>query len=163
LAVRAGLTEHAALLRAAGARDEAVSVVERFLGAASSGDVEAARAMRAAHSLVLSADDRHVFFDVVARGQTPGMLAMLELGWTLDEQSRWGGTALHWAAWHGRVETAQALIAAGAPLNVRDTMYGTSRSRGQRMGVRFRDRGTMTSTWRSCARSPMRLRRYRRV
>ncbi len=47
---------------------------------------------------------------------------MLGIGWpaTVD---RGGLTALHWAGFHGDAATARALLAAGAPLDVRDDVH----------------------------------------
>ena len=51
---------------------------------------------------------------------------MLSLGWPLTQESEWGGTPLHWAAWNGRVNMVKLLLESGAPVNVRDTRYGSS-------------------------------------
>ena len=46
----------------------------------------------------------------------------LDLGW----ETTWGGTALHHAAWHGKVEIVRCLIELGAPIAARDSRFGTS-------------------------------------
>jgi hypothetical protein len=51
---------------------------------------------------------------------------MLSLGWPLHHQSEWGGTPLHWAAWNGQVALVEQLLDADAPVNARDTRYGSS-------------------------------------
>jgi ankyrin repeat protein len=51
---------------------------------------------------------------------------LVSLGYDLAREARHGGTALHWAAWHGRPEGVRALLAAGAPVDPRDRAYGSS-------------------------------------
>jgi hypothetical protein len=51
---------------------------------------------------------------------------MIALGWPLTEDGEWGGTPLHWAAWNGFVDVVRLLLAAGAPVNQRDSRYGSS-------------------------------------
>jgi hypothetical protein len=49
---------------------------------------------------------------------------MLEAGWPLAERGDEGGTALHWAAWHGDAEMVEHLLRGAAPLEVRDLSFG---------------------------------------
>jgi ankyrin repeat protein len=48
---------------------------------------------------------------------------MLAIGWPAGAVDRGGLTALHWAGFHGDAATARALLAAGAPLDVRDDVH----------------------------------------
>ena len=66
---------------------------------------------------------------------------MLSLGWPLTQESEWGGTPLHWAAWNGRVNMVKLLLESGAPVNVRDTRYGSSPIAWAAHGSRHCERG----------------------
>jgi ankyrin repeat protein len=48
---------------------------------------------------------------------------MLAIGWPAGTVDRGGLTALHWTGFHGDAATARALLAAGAPLDVRDDTH----------------------------------------
>ena len=48
---------------------------------------------------------------------------MLAIGWPAGTVDRGGLTALHWTGFHGDATTARALLAAGAPLDVRDDTH----------------------------------------
>ena len=48
---------------------------------------------------------------------------MLAIGWPAGTVDRGRLTALHWAGFHGDAATARALLAAGAPLDVRDDVH----------------------------------------
>ena len=47
-------------------------------------------------------------------GQTAAAKHLVRRGATVDLQTRLGHSALHWAAYHGRVETSRALLSMGA-------------------------------------------------
>jgi ankyrin repeat protein len=49
---------------------------------------------------------------------------MLAIGWPAGFVDRGGLTALHWAGFHGDADTARALLASGAPLDVKDDVHG---------------------------------------
>jgi hypothetical protein len=74
----------------------------------------------------LSDDDAGCLLDAFANNQEAAVRLMVSLGWPLTPESEWGGTALHWAAWQGHVELARLLLTAGAPVNARDSRYGSS-------------------------------------
>jgi ankyrin repeat protein len=129
LAVREGRAEMAEYLASAGADTTRVTVVDRFLGACVRGDVVTARGLAAEHPGLmasLSRDDRNAIVAPVADGRVSSVELMLSLGWSLTEESVWGGTPLHWAAWHGRDAVVRMLLGKGAPVNVRDSTYGSS-------------------------------------
>lgn len=48
---------------------------------------------------------------------------MLKAGLPVDSKSQHGATALHWAAWHGRIEMIEMLLAAGADVENRENDY----------------------------------------
>jgi ankyrin repeat protein len=54
----------------------------------------------------------------------PGVRRMLAIGWPAGVVDRGGLTALHWAGFHGDAATTRALVAAGAPLDVKDDVHG---------------------------------------
>ena len=128
LAVRAGNTEIAGVLRAAGAAGE-LRPVDAFLGACAAGDETRARALLDARNGLLetvAATEREVFLQAVTNGRVEALRLLVSLGLVAANESGPHGTLLHWAAWHGRVDTARALLDAGAPVNVRDRTYGSS-------------------------------------
>jgi len=48
---------------------------------------------------------------------------MLSLGWPIDEPGQEGGTALHWAAFHGNVEMVRELLRYNPDLTIRDSQH----------------------------------------
>jgi len=129
LAVRAGNTEVARFLADCGADRTQLKPVDELLGACAIGDAERARALVGAHPdlmSMLNAEERHALGDAINDNRAASIAVMLEVGWPLDGESEWGGTPLHVAAWHGRLALVEQLIAAGAPINVRDSNYGSS-------------------------------------
>jgi ankyrin repeat protein len=48
---------------------------------------------------------------------------MLKAGWPVDKQGPHGGTALHWAAWHGNVAMMRELLNYDPPLDSRDSSH----------------------------------------
>lgn len=49
---------------------------------------------------------------------------MLEAGWPVDARGQHGGTALHWAAFHGQVEMTRLILGFDPPLEVVDFEFG---------------------------------------
>jgi ankyrin repeat protein len=128
LAMREGHEKMAALLAAAGAPGDAAPL-DRFLGACARGDEAAARAMLAEQPRLLAtmtAEDHQVLSRLAAWGNVEGVRTLVALGGELAWENRFGGSALHWAAWHGRADMVRALLALGAPIDQRDTTYGSS-------------------------------------
>ncbi len=54
--------------------------------------------------------------DAARNNNTGAVKLMLEAGIPVTAKGQHGGTALHWAAWHGNVEMAKLLLARQAPL-----------------------------------------------
>lgn len=129
LAYRAGHTAVAQLLQQSGADTTALTAMDRLVGACMVADEHSARAALAEHpdlATTMTNSDRQLLMQAVEMDRTDSVLLMVELGWSLTDESEWGGTPLHWAAWHGSERTARMLIARGAPINVRDSQYGSS-------------------------------------
>jgi ankyrin repeat protein len=57
-----------------------------------------------------------------SRGDTPGVLALLQRGASINAQDERGRTAIMAATYGNHVETVRALVQAGADVNIRDTM-----------------------------------------
>jgi hypothetical protein len=118
--------------------------MDRLLGACLRADASEAHALVQAHpGLLATLDDEAVrTIHIAMQDERPGALAlMLSLGWPLAVESEWGGTPLHWAAWHGRVGLVRQLLEHGAPVNVRDTRYGSSPIAWTAHGSRFSGHG----------------------
>lgn len=136
LAVRGGHIAMAALLQAHGADPAAVTPLDQLAGACFRNDAAALAALTAAHPDLQTLADRPMTADLhglvlqaCATGQVAAVKQLLRHGWSLAQQGPWGGTALHWGAWHGRPAVVAALLAHPgiAPLvNCRDRQYGSS-------------------------------------
>jgi ankyrin repeat protein len=129
LAIRHGNTELADLLRAHGAMASNLRPIDAFLGACLTADAESARrALAAQPDLVesMSDDDRAALLDAVRHDRPEAIRLMIALGFELTWEGHGGGTALHHAAWLGKVDMVRELLALGAPVNLRDKQYGSS-------------------------------------
>lgn len=129
LAVRHGNAGGATWLAAQGADRSRLTPTDRLLSACVTANETEARALLSVHpDLIanLSDNDAGCLLDAFANKQEAAVRLMVSLGWPLTPESEWGGTALHWAAWQGQVELARLLLAAGAPVNARDSRYGSS-------------------------------------
>ncbi|MBK7831704.1 MAG: ankyrin repeat domain-containing protein [Gemmatimonadetes bacterium] len=118
--------------------------VDRLLGACASGDAATARAVVADNPGVLASlgpSERDALGLALVRGDVDTVRLMVSLGWPLTQEGEWGGTPLHWAAWNGSVEMVRVLLEAGAPVNLRDSRYGSSPIAWCAHGSRFCERG----------------------
>lgn len=127
IAYRRGDDAMCALLREYGAREE-LAPFERIVGAALRGNEAAARVAAAEHpGAVAAATPEQRGSVMLALHHSQGRVPLLiELGMGLAWESPWGGTMLHWSAWHGDVARVRELVALGAPLDHRDATYGSS-------------------------------------
>jgi hypothetical protein len=75
----------------------------------------------ATHSLsidpqALSDDDRRKLVDAAQSNDLKAVTLMLKSGWPTDARGQHGGTALHWAAWHGNAEMVTELLRYNPPV-----------------------------------------------
>ena len=129
LAVRAGNAAMAGFLRARGADPGRLAPVDALLGACLAADETAARALLARHPDLLAEltpEDRQAFALAAEEGREASVRLMAELGFDLAWEGAWGGTPLHHASWHGNPAMVRLLLGLGAPVNVRDSTYGSS-------------------------------------
>jgi ankyrin repeat protein len=129
LAFRSGNREVLKTLQAAGARTDELTAEDRFVAACRRADEAEARTLLAASpGLIdaLPAEDRAAFTGAAGEGQLDAVRVMAALGFDVAWQHPNGGTALHWAAWQGRVDVVRLLVQLGAPVNVRDSTYGST-------------------------------------
>lgn len=93
------------------------------------GDELAARTMRAAHpDLVaeLEEADRRQVAHAARNNATAAVALMLECGWPVDALGQHRATPLHWAAFHGNVRMARAILGHTPPLDAVDSdFHGT--------------------------------------
>lgn len=65
----------------------------------------------------LSDDSKGKLADAAQAGDMGSIRLMLSFGWPIDGRGPHGGTALHWAAWHGLADLVDLLLAHHPPLN----------------------------------------------
>ncbi|HTR97466.1 MAG TPA: ankyrin repeat domain-containing protein, partial [Candidatus Acidoferrales bacterium] len=114
LAMRSGNAPVAALLRARGGAVGALRPDDAFLAACARGDEPGARAIRAAHpelSAGMIDGGRSALMRAARAGNVPAVRTLAALGFDLAEEGPWGGTPLHWSAWHGKVAMVRELLA----------------------------------------------------
>ena len=129
LAVRAGSTSAARALAALGADTSKVATIDCLIGTCARADAADARRIVATNPELLralDADDLEALSLAISDDRMASVELMIDLGFPLDAEGEWGGTPLHWAAWNGRVGLVRKLVAAGAPINTRDSQYGSS-------------------------------------
>jgi ankyrin repeat protein len=101
----------------------------KFVEACWTGDEARARAIRQEYPDVverLTAADRRLVAHAARNNETAVVRLMLEFGWPVDARGQHQGTPLHWAAFHGNDEMAQAILRLGPPLEVTDAdFHGT--------------------------------------
>jgi ankyrin repeat protein len=125
LAVRAGRTDAAARLRAAGVTDD-VTDIDRFIGACISGDRSAAEGILAGHPDLpgwLTGQDRAVIVDAAGSCPAGTIALMLDLGFSPHARNELGEQPLHTAAYCGNAAVVQLLLGAGADVDARDARF----------------------------------------
>lgn len=128
LALRAGHTEIADLLRGHGAESE-LRPVDSFMAACAVGNEADARRLldsdpRLLDTLLSAQPD--ILAHAAGHGHTEAIRTLIALGVEVARENDDGGTALHWAAWNARVASVRLLLEHGAPVNVRDNRFGSS-------------------------------------
>jgi ankyrin repeat protein len=68
----------------------------------------------------LSDDEQRALPDAAQESNTPSVHLMLTLGWPVDARGQHGGTALHWAAFHGNAEMIRAILEYRPSLELHD-------------------------------------------
>ncbi len=129
LAIRAGNTDVAEYLAASGADTHRLDPIDQLLGACAVADEAAAHAIVARHPGIVERmrpADWHSISGAIDSDREASVRLMLSLGWPLEEEGPWGGTPLHYAAWQGQPGITRLLLSHGAPIDVRDRVYGSS-------------------------------------
>lgn len=68
------------------------------------------RARRPDLSRTLTDDDKRKLVSAAESRNTNAVRLMLAAGWPLDPRGEHGGTALHWASWHGNLEMVREIL-----------------------------------------------------
>ncbi|MEP6835428.1 MAG: ankyrin repeat domain-containing protein [Gemmatimonas sp.] len=129
LAVRAVNELVATYLAEQGANATVLTPADRLVAECLSGHEEHARALIAEFPTLmttLSVEDKQTLALAAEEGRENSVRVMASLGWDLSAEGAWGGSPLHHAAWHGNVSMTQLLVDLGAPVNFRDSSYGSS-------------------------------------
>jgi ankyrin repeat protein len=71
----------------------------------------------------LSAAERRKLVDAAQECNVETVRLMLEAGWPIDARGQHGGTALHWAAFHGHTEMARLILQFRPPLEAVDSEF----------------------------------------
>jgi ankyrin repeat protein len=127
--MRSGNELAASKLRELGCAVDSLRPIDAFLHACAIGDEHGARQALAEDPSVqeeLRATEYHAMIQAVQTGNTAAVRVLASLGFDLSREGPWGGTALHWAAWHGLVDVVRELLAVGAPIQIRDKTYGST-------------------------------------
>ncbi|WP_164545450.1 ankyrin repeat domain-containing protein [Paenibacillus albus] len=126
LAVRYGLTEIADLLSKHGASTEA-GETDRLFGAYANVDEQAVRSILEKQPALLgslSEKDKMMIIEFAELNMADSVKLMLKSGFD-SSVSKEPGTALHFATWHGNVETVRVLVEHGASLIALNAYGGT--------------------------------------
>jgi hypothetical protein len=116
------------------------ATTDRFINACLLANEQEARSILAAHPNLIASltpEDYGAIQRAAARGVSDALRLMASLGFDLAVEGPEGGTPLHWAAWHGRVDAVSTLLELGAPIDVRDKIYGSSPVAWAAHGSRF--------------------------
>ena len=129
LTLRTGNAPLAEYLRAQGADTAGLMPIDLLLAACMRDDETEARAVLAGNpglTTALTADDRATIVQAVYERREASLRLMAKLGFNLGAEGGWGGTPLHHAAWLGNAPLVKLLLEFHAPVNVRDSEFGSS-------------------------------------
>jgi ankyrin repeat protein len=132
LALRTGHAEMADFLRSRGAAAAGLTPGDELLAACMTANATAAdiaRSLLARHPDLLAAlgpEERQALITAVEEGREASVRLMAGLGFDLRWEGSWAGTPLHHAAWRGRPAMVRLLLELGAPLDARDSQFGSS-------------------------------------
>jgi len=89
----------------------------------------------------LTVEDTRRLADAAQSGNRTAVRLMLKAGWPVDARGQHGGTALHWAGFHGDAAMTREILAHRPPLEARSTefegtplewtLYGSSQDAGR--------------------------------
>jgi ankyrin repeat protein len=71
----------------------------------------------------LPAGYRRKLLDAAVNNNTNAVRLMLRAGWPVAAKGPHGGTALHWAAWHGNAEMLREILKYNPPIDSRDNAH----------------------------------------
>ncbi|RAP74735.1 ankyrin repeat domain-containing protein [Paenibacillus montanisoli] len=125
MAVRYGRTDIADMLRIHGAAAKAERIDELFGAYAVSGEIAVREILRQEPGLLasMSRKDRLMLLEFAEMNKAESVNLMLETGFDITAKKE-PGTALHFAAWFGHIETVRVLIAHGASLTATNAYGG---------------------------------------
>ena len=127
LARRGGFDEIAAVLESAGAEAGELTPRDELLAACGRGDIELARRLAAAGLAgELGSEEAAVLPEAAADSRTGTALACLAAGFPVNATDALGATALHHAAIRGRIILVEALLEAGAEVEIRDPEHNAT-------------------------------------
>lgn len=72
----------------------------------------------------LGEPERRKLVDTARDENIPAVRRMLQAGWPLDVRGDTGGTALHWASWHGNTALVREILPYKPDLEQRDSVHG---------------------------------------
>ncbi len=105
---------------------EASAAGTRLVVACALGDQAEVRAILGSTpsaATTLTPDERARLTAAAQSNEREPVRLMIESGWPLDLRGGEGGTALHWAAWHGNAAMVGDLLRGGADVEARDWTY----------------------------------------
>ena len=110
------------------AHPQGVSPVDELLGACLSGDPKALTLLSEHEGLIrtLTPEDHAMVVQAVYEGRPSSVAFMAQMGFDLRQEGSWGGTRCRRAAVAGNARMVEILLDYRAPVNVRDSQYGSS-------------------------------------